>query len=488
MTRHPTGAQHDTQAEPTVGDRIQPTGVHRDTPAEPAAGDRIAELHAAGWGRIVAVMIRFTGGNWDLAEECTQDAFTRALVTWPESGVPDQPLAWLTTTARRRAIDILRRAAVEREKLQTMALEADRHPGAWSQDRGGSHRGRASASQRGGDGMGGAVFEALDDAQIPDERLELVFTCCHPALGYEAQVALTLRSVVGLSTAEIARAFLVPEKTMGQRIFRAKQRIRHAGIPFRVPPPHLLPERLSAVLQVLYLLFNEGYGGDPLLGREAVRLGRVLVDLMPDEPEAMGALALMLIQDARRASRHDDAGDLVLLADQDRSLWDSARIAEGARLCERALRRGRAGPFQLQAAIAACHATAAGAADTDWDQIAGLYTVLRKVAPGPVVELNRAVAVSRTAAGPAAALRLVDAIEGLHGYHLFHATRADLLLRTGQDPGDAYRTAIRLAPAEAERRLLTERLHATRNEAGAPGASPRTGPRDGPPSGPPVAG
>lgn len=430
-----------------------PTGAHRDTPAEPTVGDRIAEVHAAGWGRIVAVMIRFTGGNWDLAEECAQDAFTRALVTWPDSGVPDQPLAWLTTAARRRAIDVLRRAAVEREKLQTMGFDAGRRHGA----------------EWGDDGQGGAVIDALADAQIPDERLELVFTCCHPALGHEAQVALTLRSVVGLSTAEIARAFLVSEKTMGQRIFRAKQRIRHAGIPFRVPPPHLLPERLSAVLHVLYLLFNEGYSVDPLLCREAVRLGRVLAALLPDEPEAMGALALMLIQDARRAGRHDAAGELVVLADQDRSRWDAAGIAEGARLCERALRQGRAGPFQLQAAIAACHATAAGAADTDWDQIAGLYTALRKVAPSPVVDLNRAVAVSRTAAGPGAALRLVDAIEGLHDYHLFHATRADLLLRTGQDPRDAYRTAIRLAPAAAERRLLTERLNAAQHTAGSPG-------------------
>nr|WP_239145536.1 DUF6596 domain-containing protein [Actinoplanes couchii] len=389
-------------------------------------------------------MIRFTGGDWGLAEESAQDAFAQALRTWPSAGLPDQPLAWLTTTARRRAIDVARRAAVERDRLPQVA----------------------------------ALPVGTDDAEIPDDRLELVFTCCHPGLSHEAQVALTLRCVAGLSTAEIARAFLVSEKTMGQRIFRAKQRIRHAGIPFRVPPPHLLPERLSAVLHVLYLLFNEGYSGDPRLCREAVRLGRVLVALMPDEPEAMGALALMLLQDARRPARQDGAGDLVVLADQDRSRWEPDQIAEGADLCERALRRGRAGPFQLQAAIAACHATAPDLAGTDWAQIAGLYGELRKVAPGPVVELNRAVAVSMTAAGPAAALRLVDAIEGLHDYHLFHATRADLLLRTGQDPAEALDDAIRLAPTEAERRLLIGRRAAAR----------RTGPRTGPPSRPPAAG
>ncbi len=413
---------------------------------------RIGEIYAGGWGRIVAVMVRFTGGDWSLAEECAQDAFARALQVWPETGVPDQPLAWLTTTARRRATDVIRRAGVERRKLRAAATA------------------EPPAIREEGPGTD------IDDGDIPDERLELIFTCCHPALSDEAQVALTLRCVAGLRTTEIARAFLVSEKTMGQRIFRAKQRIRHAGIPFRVPPPHLLPDRLSAVLAVLYLLFNEGYSGDPRLCREAVRLGRVLALLMPDEPEVLGALALMLLQDARRAGRTDAAGDLILLADQDRTRWDAGQIAEGAAMCERALRHGRAGPYQLQAAIAACHATAAGMDDTDWEQIAGLYTELLRIAPSPVVELNRAVAVSMTGAGPAAALRLVDHIDGLHDYHLFHATRAELLRRLGREPESAESRliAIRLAPTEPEKRLLA--------------AAPRTGPRTGPPSGPPVAG
>lgn len=419
-----------------------------ESATEPAMGgglaERVAEIYADGWGRIVAAMIRFTGGDWGLAEECAQDAFARALRVWPETGVPGQPVAWLMTTARRRAVDVIRRAGVERAKLREVAM--------------------AEPPAR------------AEDGDIPDERLELIFTCCHPGLSEQAQVALTLRSVAGLSTAEIARAFLVPEKTMGQRLFRAKQRIKHAGIPFRVPPAHLMPERLSAVLHVLYLLFNEGYSGDPRLCREAARLGRVLAGLMPDEPEVLGALALMLLQDGRRPGRTDDAGDLVLLADQDRSRWDTGRIAEGAQLCERALRRGRAGPYQLQAAIAACHATAAGMDDTDWEQIAGLYTELLRVAPSPIVELNRAVAVSMTAAGPGEALRLVDHIDGLHDYHLFHATRAELLRRTGRETEaeQSRRTALRLAPSAPERRLLA--------------AAGRTGPRSGPPTGPPVAG
>ncbi|WP_331717481.1 RNA polymerase sigma factor [Actinoplanes derwentensis] len=426
--------------------------------------ERIAEIYTDGWGRIVAAMIRFTGGDWSLAEECAQDAFAQALRTWPESGVPEQPIAWLTTTARRRAIDVIRRAGVERAKLREVAIDASR---------------RAAGQPEEPRDFPGDFPGSMEDAS--DERLELIFTCCHPALSNEAQVALTLRSVAGLSTAEIARAFLVSEKTMGQRIFRAKQRIRHAGIPFRVPPPHLLPDRLSAVLQVLYLLFNEGYSGDPRLCREAVRLGRVLVALMPDEPEVMGALALMLLQEARRAARLDADGDLVELADQDRSLWNAGQITEGAQWCERALRHGRAGPYQLQAAIVACHATATGLDDTDWAQIAGLYTALRKVAPSPVVELNRAVAVSMTETGPTEALRLVDDIDGLHDYHLFHAVRADLLFRAGHDPDDAYRSAIRLAPTEAERRLLTARL------ADRSATSPRSEPRTGPPTRPPAA-
>jgi RNA polymerase sigma-70 factor (ECF subfamily) len=407
----------------------------------------IARVYADGWSRIVAAMIRFTG-DWGLAEECAQEAFAEALRVWPAGGVPDQPLAWLTTAARRRAIDRMRRAGVERAKLLEVAMEPAPPP-------------------------------YSVDSDIPDERLELMFTCCHPALSAEAQVALTLRSVAGMSTAEIARAFLVPEKTMGQRLFRAKQRIRHAGIPFRVPPGHLLPERLQAVLHVLYLLFNEGYSGPDRLCGEAVRIARVLAGLMPDEPEALGLLALLLVQDARRASRTGADGDLITLADQDRSRWDRERIAEGAALCERALRQGRAGPFQLQAAIAVCHATADSVDDTDWPQIAGLYAHLGRIAPSPVVDLNRAVAVAEVA-GPEKALALVGAIDGLDGYHLLHATRADLLRRAGRDAeaAQAYRRALELAPTEAERRFLSDRL----------AASPRTGPRTARPSGSPRAG
>ncbi|GIE30918.1 RNA polymerase subunit sigma-24 [Actinoplanes italicus] len=410
--------------------------------------DTIAGIYADGWSRIVATMIRFTGGDWDLAEECAQDAFAQALRVWPADGVPDQPLAWLTTVARRRALDRIRRAGVEREKLREVAMEPVPPPYA-------------------------------GDADIPDERLELMFTCCHPALNVEAQVALTLRSVAGMSTAEIARAFLVPEKTLGQRLFRAKQRIRQAGIPFRVPPGHLLPERLSAVLHVLYLLFNEGWSGREQLSVEAIRIGRTLTVLMPDEPEALGLLALMLLQDARREARTGVDGELLTLEEQDRSRWDRRRIDEGAALVERALRRGRAGAFQLQAAIAACHATAPSMDETDWPQIVGLYDVLRTVAPGPVVELNRAVAVAM-ASGPEAGLALVDTIDGLDGYHLLHATRAELLVRAGRadEAAKSLSRAVDLAPTEAERRLLTERSAASR----------RTGPRTGPLSGPPPAG
>jgi RNA polymerase sigma-70 factor (ECF subfamily) len=397
--------------------------------------ERIAGIYADGWSRIVATMIRLTGGNWDLAEECAQDAFAQALQKWPESGVPDQPLAWLTTTARNRAVDRMRRASTEAAKLREVA--------AMRQE---------------------PALPGARDSEIPDERLELMFTCCHPSLNLDAQVALTLRSLAGMTTAEIARAFVVPEPTMGQRLFRAKQKVAHAGIPFRVPPGHLLPERLPAVLHVLYLLFNEGYG-DPRktrLSQEAIRLARVLAMLMPDEPEAHGMLALMLLHDGRRPARIDAGGDLVTLEEQDRSLWDQAQIADGAAILEQALRRRRAGPFQIQAAIAACHATAPAAAQTDWPQIAGLYGQLALVAPSAIVELNRAVAIGM-ADGPEAALPLVDAIAGtgqLDAYYLLHATRADLLRRAGRrsEAGESYRAALDLAPTEAERRFLRSRL------------------------------
>jgi RNA polymerase sigma-70 factor (ECF subfamily) len=393
--------------------------------------ERIAGLYVDGWSRIVATMIRFTGGDWDLAEECAQEAYAAALQSWPSTGVPDQPLAWLTTTARNRAIDRIRRASLEKAKLREVAAMPEPVP-------------------------------YTSDSDIPDERLELMFTCCHPSLNLDAQVALTLRSLAGMSTAEIARAFLLSEHTMGQRLFRAKQKIAHAAIPFRVPPAYLLPERLPAVLHVLYLLFNQGYS-DPdrhRLSVEAIRLARVLAALMPDEPEAHGLLALMLLTDARGATRVDERGGLVTLEEQDRTRWDRHEIDEGSAILERALRRRRAGPFQIQAAIAACHAIAPSAPETDWPQIISLYEQLARIAPSPIVELNRAVAVAM-ADRPEAALPLIDAIAAggqLDGYYLLHATRADLRRRAGLPAGDSYRAALALAPTDAERRFLQRRL------------------------------
>jgi RNA polymerase sigma-70 factor, ECF subfamily len=398
----------------------------------------ITTAYAQEWGRIVATLIRLTG-DWDLAEECAQDAFATALERWPRDGVPERPGAWLTTTARNRALDRIRRSATEASKLKEAARMAE-----LGEDR-----------------------VTLDD--FPDDRLRLIFTCCHPALTLDAQVALTLRTLAGLTTAEIAGAFLVSEHTMGQRLFRAKHKIRHAGIPFRVPPAHLLPERTSAVLAVLYLLFNEGYaasGGTDLvrqrLTAEAIRLGRLLTTLMPDEPEASGLLALMLLHDARRAGRLDVRGDLVPLEDQDRGTWDRPQIKEGIAILERALRRKSPGVYQVQAAIAACHAEAPDAAQTDWSQIALLYGELARLAPGPIVELNRAVAVAM-ADGPLAGLDLVHALTQsgqLAGYHLLPATRADLLRRLGRhdEAAHAYREALDLAPAEPQRRYLQRRL------------------------------
>jgi RNA polymerase sigma-70 factor (ECF subfamily) len=408
------------------------------------------------WGRVVATLIRTTG-DWDLAEECAQDAFAMALQRWPKDGIPGRPGAWLTTTARNRAIDVLRRRAVGAAKLREVAAT--------------SYPPDPDAAYDSGPDHGGT-----DHGGIPDDRLRLMFTCCHPALSLEARVALTLRTLAGLTTAEIARAFLASEPTMAKRLVRAKQKIAKAGIPYRVPPAHLLPERTPGVLGVLYLLFNEGYsattGADLVrqnLSAEAITLARVLTRLMPDEPEATGLLALMLLHDARRTARLDVRGDLVTLEDQDRGQWDATEISEGVGLLDRALRGGRPGPYQLQAAIAACHVTAPTADRTDWPQIAALYRKLAEFLPTPVVELNYAVAVGM-ARGPAAGLPLVAALEAsgkLAGYHLLPATRADLLRRLGrsQEAAAAYREALELTSTDAERRYLGRRLAETGGQA-----------------------
>jgi RNA polymerase sigma-70 factor, ECF subfamily len=398
--------------------------------AEPVvtAADAVAGAYATEWARVVSTLIRITG-DWSLAEECTADAFEAALKLWPVEGVPRTPGAWLTTVAKNKALDRLRRATTEKRKLTEVATMQ-------------------------------YLQEPTDD-DVSDDRLRLIFTCCHPALAMDARVALTLRTVAGLTTPEIAAAFLVPEATMAQRIVRAKRKITNAGIPYRVPTASALPERLGGVLAVLYLLYGQGYSSRRVdLAAEAIRLTRLLVDLMPNEAEALGLLALMLLQHSRRDARVDDAGELVTLEDQDRHLWHRDEIVDGLGILHRASKLDGAGAYFVQAAMAAVHARAATFDETDTEQLVALYDTLSAIAPSPVVALNRAIALGMHA-GPAAGLAAVEAAApALPDFYLVPAARADFLRRLERfdDAAVAYREAAAIAPTPADHTFLAKRL------------------------------